>query len=149
QAVPDDLIPGQTVALVMEPESFPGRFDELVTATLSRDFETRATLWRESRRPVVTGDFLHVSPLSDRELARSVKSLVETVDEWQPSEAILLGGEPDRPARFKLHVGRDDVVLRARAWLTREGSAFDDFLSLGLRGYLGEPGPTISSEEAS
>ena len=149
QAVPDDLIPGKTVALVMEPESFPGRFDELVTATLGRDFETRASRWREIRRQVVTGDFLDDSPISDRELARSVKSLFETVDEWQPSEAILLGGEPDRPARFKLHVGRDDVVLRARAWLTREGSAFDDFLSLGLRGYLGEPGPTISSEEAS
>lgn len=149
QAVPDDLIPGKTVSLVLEPETFPRRFEWLVTSTLGRDFDTTAARWREIRRQVVTGAFLERAEISDRRLARLVKPLFEIVDEWQPNEAILLGGEPDRPARFKLHVGRDDVVLRARAWLTREGSPFDDFLSLGLRGYLREPGPTISPEEAA
>jgi hypothetical protein len=61
------------------------------------------------------------------------------VDRWQPSEAILLGGEPDRPARYRLHVERDELVMRARAWLTRQGTDFDDFLAQGLRVYLREP----------
>ena len=70
------------------------------------------------------------------------------IDQWQPSEAILLGGEPDRPARFRLHTERDELVLRARAWLTREGTDFDDFLSQGFRAYLQEPDRKVPASVA-
>ncbi len=148
QAIPDDLIPGKTVALVIEPDSFAGLFDRLLTSTLGDEYEAEQQRWRAVRHHVVTGDFLAEGPPSDRRLAARVRSLVEVVDDWQPSEAILLGGEPDRPARFRLRTERDDLVLRARAWLRRDGTDFDDFLALGLRGYLQEPDSKVTSQEA-
>ena len=68
QAVSDDLIPGKTVALVIDPKSFPTLFDELLTATLGVNygapaesgvrFDMRwspATTWRtRNRRTVVS-----------------------------------------------------------------------------------------------
>lgn len=148
QAVPDDLVPGKTVALVIDPDSFPELFDGLLAATLGGDYDAVEQRWREVRRHVVTGDFLADGSPADRELAQDVRPLFETVDHWQPSEAILLGGEPDHPARFRLHTERDEVVLRARAWMLRDGSEFDDFLSLGLRSYLQEPDHKVSAGAA-
>lgn len=139
QAVSDDLIPGKTVALVIDPKSFPGLFDELLAATLGVALGAPAERWRSLRHAVVTGDYLEEATPTDRRLAGRVRPLFEVVDQWQPSEAILLGGEPDRPARFRLHIERDELVDRARAWLTREGTDYNDFLSLGLRSYLQEP----------
>lgn len=148
QAVPDDLVPGKTVALVINPESFPELFDDLLARTLGAEFDAVQQRWRAVRHHVVTGDFLADGPPADRALAQQVRPLFETVDHWQPSEAILLGGEPDRPARFRLHTERDQVVLRARAWMLRDGSEFDDFLSLGLRAYLQEPDHRVSASQA-
>ncbi len=139
QAVSDDLIPGKTVALVIDPKAFPALFDELLTATLGVNYGAPAERWRSVRHEVVTGNYLEDSQPTDRRLAAQVRGLFEVIDQWQPSEAILLGGEPDRPARFRLHSERDELVLRARAWLSREGTDFDDFLSQGLRAYLKEP----------
>ncbi len=139
QAVSDDLIPGKTVAMVIDPKSFPALFDELLTSTLGVDYGAPAERWRTVRHAVVTGNYLEESQPTDRRLGAQVREMFEVVDQWQPSEAILLGGEPDRPARYRLHLERDELVLRARAWLTREGTDFDDFLSQGLRSYLQEP----------
>jgi hypothetical protein len=139
QAVSDDLVPGKTVALVIDPQSFPLLFDELLATTMGTAGGATAERWRSVRHAVVTGGFLEDGAPADRRLAALVRELFEEVDRWQPSEAILLGGEPDRPARFRLHVERDELVLRARAWLTRPGTDFDDFLSQGLRTYLREP----------
>ncbi len=148
QAVSDDLIPGKTVALVIDPKTFPALFDELLTATLGVGHGAPAERWRALRHHVVTGDFLEESSPSDRRLAARVRDLFEVVDQWQPSEAILLGGEPDRPARFRMHIERDELALRARAWLTREGTDFDDFLSQGLRAYLQEPDKKVPAAVA-
>lgn len=139
QAVSDDLIPGKTVALVIDPKTFPTLFDEMLTSTLGVDYGAPAERYRSLRQAVVTGDYLQEAMPTDRRLAAQVQGLFELVDQWQPSEAILLGGEPDRPARFRLHIERDELILRARAWLTREGTDFNDFLSQGLRAYLKEP----------
>ncbi len=138
QAVSDDLIPGKTVALVIDPKSFPTLFDELLTSTLGVNYGAPAERWRIVRHDVVTGNYLEDSQPTDRRLAAQVRNLFEVVDQWQPSEAILLG-EADQPARFRLHIERDELVSRAKAWLTREGTDFDDFLSQGLRSYLQEP----------
>src|SRR5690606_36662579 len=116
QAVADDLVPGKTVALVIDPESFPELFDTLLESTLGDDYDAVQQRWRAVRHHVATGDFLVDGPPADRALPQQVRPLFETVDPWQPSVAILLGGEPDRPARFQLHTARDEVVLRARAW---------------------------------
>lgn len=148
QGVPDDLVPGKTVALVIAPEAFPDLFDRLLSTTLGDDYDALHQRWRAVRHHVVTGDFLADRPPADRRLAHDVRPLFETVDVWQPREAILLGGEPDRPARFRLHTERDDLVMRARAWMLRDGSDFDDFLSLGLRAYLQEPDHRVSASEA-
>ncbi len=148
QAVSDDLIPGKTVALVIDPKTFPALFDEMLAATLGVAYGAPAERWRNLRHEVVTGDFLEDSVPTDRRLAAQVQDLFEVVDQWQPSEAILLGGEPDRPARFRMHVERDELVLRARAWLTREGTDFDDFLSQGLRSYLQEPDKKVPAAVA-
>jgi hypothetical protein len=147
QAVSDDLIPGKTVALVIDPRRFPALFDELLTSTLGVDYGAPAERWRTVRHAVVTGNYLEESQPTDRRLAAQVRGMFEVVDQWQPSEAILLGGEPDRPARFRLHLERDELMLRARAWLTREGTDFDDFLSQGLRAYLQEPDRKVSPAE--
>ncbi len=148
QAVSDDLIPGKTVALVIEPKTFPTLFDEMLTATLGVAYGAPAERWRILRHEVVTGDFLADSSPTDRRLAAQVQDMFEVIDQWQPSEAILLGGEPDRPARFRMHVERDELVMRARAWLTREGTDFDDFLSQGLRSYLQEPDKKVPAAVA-
>jgi hypothetical protein len=148
QAVSDDLIPGKTVALVIDPKTFPALFDEMLAATLGVSYGAPAERWRNLRHDVVTGDFLQDSSPTDRRLAALVRSLFEVVDQWQPSEAILLGGEPDRPARFRMHIERDELVMRARAWLTREGTDFDDFLSQGLRSYLQEPDKKVPAAVA-
>ncbi|HEY7468419.1 MAG TPA: tubulin-like doman-containing protein [Acidimicrobiia bacterium] len=148
QAVSDDLIPAKTVALVIDPKTFPALFDEMLAATLGMGYGAPAERWRSLRHEVVTGDFLEESTPTDRRLAAQVRDLFEVVDQWQPSEAILLGGEPDRPARFRMHIERDELVLRARAWLTREGSDFDDFLSQGLRSYLREPDKKVPASVA-
>jgi hypothetical protein len=147
QAVSDDLIPGKTVALVIDPKRFPALFDELLTSTLGVDYGAPAERWRTVRHAVVTGNYLEESQPTDRRLAAQVRGMFEVVDQWQPSEAILLGGEPDRPARYRLHLERDELVLRARAWLSREGTDFDDFLSQGLRAYLQEPDRKVSPAE--
>ncbi len=148
QAVSDDLIPGKTVALVIDPKTFPALFDEVLSATLGVAYGAPAERWRNLRHQVVTGDFLEDSLPTDRRLAALVQDLFEVIDQWQPSEAILLGGEPDRPARFRMHIERDELVDRARAWLTREGTDFDDLLSQGLRSYLQEPDKKVPAAVA-
>lgn len=145
QAVPDDLIPGKTVALVIEHETFPGLFDELLAKSLGNEHDAIGDRWREVRHRVVTGDFLEDSATSK---ALDAHLLFETVAKWQPKEAILLGGDPDRPARFKLRTARDEVVARAQAWMHRDGSAFNDFLGLGLRSYLQEPDDKVDAAAA-
>jgi hypothetical protein len=47
-----------------------------------------------------------------------------------------------------MHIERDELVLRARAWLTREGTDYDDFLSQGLRSYLQEPDKKVPAAVA-
>lgn len=145
QAVPDDLIPGKTVALVIGHDTFPRLFEDLLSQSLGSANQALEDRWREVRHRVVTGDFLDTSATSR---GRDAQPLFETVARWQPSEAILLGGDPDRPARFRLHTERDEVVARAQAWMQREGSTFNDFLGLGFRSYLQEPNDKVDARTA-
>lgn len=138
QGVPDMLIPGQSVKTLIDPDRYPRLFDELTARSLGDRGGPLLEQRREVRRRAVLGDPEELPP----------GGWIEITGRWRTRETLVLGEDPRSRAAFRIGLGRDDILARARGWLRTHGSAWNDFLSQGLRSYLSE-GRAVSQTELS
>jgi hypothetical protein len=99
---------------------WPQRYTRLLEATTRREPGAPGTSEEVARRWVGGGGFR-----VDRTDSKPVPPALTVREPWQ-------GGTVRFDSRFDV----DDVLERARLWLTRKGSPFGDFLDQRLRGYL-------------
>ena len=136
QLVPDSLKPGKSIKLVIDPADFPDMFDDLTTRSSGRTGTKDA--WRQVRRIVISGD--EDRPAMGRWIAVDAR--------WTAPEWLTMDETPSK-ASFTASIARDELLGRSRAWLSADGSAWEVFLSQGLRGYLsvGPPAERAPREE--
>ena len=125
QRVPDALKPGRSVMSVIDPDAFPQLFDDLTAQSTGRDAKVDAR--RSVRRTVISGD-------ADKP---AMGRWIDIDSRWTAREWLTVDSPPNN-ASFTVGVSRDHLLARARAWLDTDGSAWDVFLSQGLRGYLSD-----------
>ena len=136
QNVPDSLIPGQSVKTLIDLEQYPRLFDELTAATLGSGAGGSLDQQSSVRRAIILGEPQAPTPAG----------WLQETQRWRTRETLVLGEGPRNSAAFRIAVGRDDILARAREWLHTDGSAWDGFLSQGLRSYLSES-KTVSQTE--
>lgn len=122
--VPDALEPGKSVKSVIDPDTFPGLFDDLTVRSTGLDEKVEA--YRSVRKKVIAGD-------PDRPAAGQ---WIITDAKWAAREWLTVDAPPS-PASFTVMITRDHLLERSRAWLNSDG-AWKDFLSQGLREYLSD-----------
>ena len=128
RGVPDSLIPGQSVKTLINLERYPRLFDDLTAASLGDRGGPLLEQQGKVRQATVLGDPETPPPAG----------WIEPTRLWRTRETLVLGEGPRSAAAFRIALGRDDILARARDWLHNDGSAWDDFLSQGLRFYLSE-----------
>lgn len=128
QRTPDSLKPGKSVKPVINPDRFPDLFDRLTIRSSGQDGKKDA--WREVRSIVIAG----------RADKPAMGSWIRTDSMWAASDWLSVDAPPAKAA-FTVRISRDDLLGRARAWLDSDGSAWERFLSQGLRGYLSDQLP--------
>ena len=128
QRVPDSLKPGKSVKPVIDPEVFPDLFDDLTIRSSGR--EGKKDAWRAVRRTVISGD-------AD---GQATGRWIRTDSIWTAPEWLTVDAPPTKAA-FTVGISRDDLLDRSRAWLDADGSAWELFLSQGLRRYLSDELP--------
>ena len=124
QVVPDALKPGKSVKLVIDPDTFPGLFDELTVR--STGLEEKVEAYRSVRKKAIAG--APDRPATERWIITDAK--------WAAREWLTVDAPPG-PASFTVMIKRDHLMERSRAWLNTDG-AWKDFLSQGLREYLSD-----------
>jgi hypothetical protein len=140
EAVPDSLAPPKNERLVIGIDQFPEHFRTLLArSTLSELADEKI---REARAAVITGAFLQDEAKATRDRLQAITP----TSPWAPDPSLLLGVTTLKSAaRFALAFGPEAVRDRAEAWLRRQGTAFDRFLSSDLRSYLDDD--TVDPEE--
>lgn len=132
QKVPEGLIPGQSVKSLLDPEDFEKVFKELTDLSIGGAARAEKEQQRLVRKQALLGDPGQIPP----------RRWINQTDHWHPRDNLTLGENPKNRASFRIALDRDHVLRRANEWLHTEGSAWDDFLSQGLRSYLSES-PTV------
>lgn len=135
QGVPDALVPGQSVKTLIDPARYPRLFDRLTARSLGGGSAVREQI-RGVRHQAVLGDPDKPPPAG----------WIEATDPWHTLETLVLGSGARRRAAFRIALGRDDILDRARKWLHTDGSAWKDYLAQGLRSYLSDDGPASQTE---
>ena len=134
--VPEALEPGKSVKSVIDPDTFPGLFDDLTVRSTGLDEKVEA--YRSVRKKVIAGD--PDRPAAGRWIITDAK--------WASREWLTVDAPPS-PASFTVMLKRDHLLERSRAWLNTDG-AWKDFLSQGLREYLSDrlpPAERVPREE--
>jgi len=119
---------------LVDPDRYPALFGELVARDVGarrRELEQREGL----RHQIVTGRF-------GASTSSGEQACIEILREWWPSGETSAGGS-HTPAdlRVKVSTGLDELSRRTLGWLERPGSAWDKYLSLTIRGFVGSGDP--------
>jgi hypothetical protein len=141
RAVPDSLLPPPNEQLVIDHDDFASLFDTLLARS------TRAVLPGdrivEARDGVINGGFLE----DEVAMQRPVAPALSIRSSWNPDPSLLLGGTaPRASATFDTSFSPEDLEERAKAWLRRQGTAFERFLAADLASYLDDD-PTLEPTE--
>lgn len=150
ETVPTWMHPSD-IEFLLEPVSqYPRKFTELIGASVNAD--ESAALGGPliaARHIVTTGGFT----LNERQTvaAAIVHGLGtderDTTGRWQPR----IAGRDGTPASFRVSFRVDDMLDRARAWVSRPGTRLERYLHESLADYLAErdsQGNLVSNHEA-
>lgn len=129
-AVPDELIPPINEQLMIPIDDYRDLFDDLLEHSTSAEFAGQRV--PEARGLIITGEFLDEQSTNHQDVPRAV-----TVhQEWHPDPILFHSGPDKQAGQLRAHFGPEHLLNRAAAWLHRDGSAFQRFLSSDIRSYL-------------
>ena len=135
--LPIRFTPPPNERLLVDVKDFPGEFARLVSETLptgersgpQNDMDRVALL-------AMLGDA--VIPEGEQKVNYD---LFKTASNWVPTNHLLQSVSNSgaaTPARFEFSDDLEEYLNRSRRWLSREGSAFGNYLSISLGDYLGD-----------
>ena len=140
RAVPDSMQPPKNEFLIIPPDEFPDRYDDLLRRSSRSDFS--GPRHEVVRSEVISGDFLD-------EDEQAALHPVEVSQPWVADlPAIGITGRPQQPMHVRIRMRPDDLLRRSEAWILRPGSAFQRFLGQDLRSFLDDD-PALDGSELS
>lgn len=135
--IPTWLYPSDIEFLLEPVQQYPGKFTELVSASVDQDdAQSLGGPLIAARQLVTSGGFA----ISEREsVSEAITHGTGTSDHdntgrWQPK----LIGLDGTPAVFRVRYRVDDMLDRARAWVNRPGTRMERYLRESLSDYLSE-----------
>lgn len=139
EAVPQSLLPPKNEFLVIAPEDFASRYDDLLRRSTRSEYTgARHDLVRSE---VITGSFLNQED--------SALHPVEIIQPWVSGlKRNGVATPPAQPLQVKIRLDPDDLLRRAEAWIMRPGTAFERFLGEDLRSFLDDD-PSLEPGELS
>ena len=129
--VPPQLVPPPLEFCLVESDEWQDLYVDLVSASSSSDREEGG--WETILRTMVGAGGFTVN-------RDGVEHKVETAIELKKGEhwSPRANGGDGLSVKFDKHYDVEDVVIRAREWITRQGTAMGDFLDQGLMEYLND-----------
>lgn len=140
-APPADVTPPDSEYTLIESEQFSRVFLDTLARTVSNatiDINARESHRAFARTEVLSGAFLHDMEDYAKAHAASVRSVQAiTIDQpWSPGmQFIRDNNRPKTNLQVKVSFSPEDIENRARLWLRRPNTAFDDLLKSTLRTY--------------
>lgn len=129
--VPPQLEPPPLEFCLVESDKWPDLYVDLVSASASHDAEQGG--WETILRTMVgAGGFTVNRDGTEHQVETAIE--IRKGEHWSPRSA---GGD-GLSLKFDKHYEVEDVVARAREWITREGTAMGDFLNQGIMEYLND-----------
>lgn len=120
--VPSRFAPSPLDFCLIDSDSWPELFKELLRETVERDFAGAVDPDEYARGQIGGGGFSS----NFRGVATSESASLEIDGQWTEG----------RPVQFKTNMKVEDYLRRARNWISRTGTPFGDFTDLKLWGYL-------------
>jgi hypothetical protein len=130
RAVPDSMIPPKNELLVIDTDDFPSIYHDLLSKSTAAKYEQEKSV--EARRDVMGGAFLDDDYAGHKRVPRAI----QLVGAWLPDPMVMVGGPDRQMAKFSTGFAPADLLSRSRAWLRRNGTAFERYLSSDLRSFL-------------
>lgn len=130
------LIPPSSEYTLIEPKNFSQVFSKTLALTIGGEEGTAHQ--SIARSSVISGDFLREKMEQSNSATEELSSLkaISIVQNWHPGLTILHTTNGVKAAAvFEIKFTAADLVDRARKWLKRENTAFDELLSSDLRSY--------------
>jgi hypothetical protein len=135
---PSDSTPPSSEFTLIEPEDFGKVFIETLSKTIGGDPTRKEEQRAAARLSVISGDFLRemeVEANLNRNLVRPAQA-IQISQSWNPGSAVVRDSRsPKADLVVELKFSPADLQQRARMWLRRSNTAFDDLLKSTLRTY--------------
>ena len=135
---PADSTPPKSEFTLIEPESFGEVFIEMLARTVGGDPLEKLLHRATVRTSVICGDFLREMEAFanlNKNLVRPVQA-IQIAQPWHPSSLVVRDSvRPKANVVVNLKFSPNDLQQRARMWLRRPNTAFDDLLKSTLRTY--------------
>ncbi len=135
---PDDSTPPKSEFTLIEPASFGAVFVEMLARTVGGDPLEKLAHRSTVRSSVISGDFLREMEAFanlNKNLVRPVQA-IQISQPWHPSSTVVRDSvRPKANVVVSLKFSSNDLQQRARMWLRRPNTAFDDLLKSTLRTY--------------
>jgi hypothetical protein len=136
--VPQRLLPAANEFLLDAPSDYPQMLSTLVQRTVSTQDAGGAR--RESVMQVLLGT---------NDLESGTQQMVKRTTDWVPQDHTLHTGTASTPARsvFDVALSGENLLSRAKTWVTQPGTPMGAFTAQGLKNYL-DPASTDPDEHA-
>ena len=130
---------------LIDPDDYPKLFEDLLkkdTGTGTAEIQAPRTL---ARQDIISGQFLE-EVASGGTTTRPKLDCVQVINDWWPSGGAAIAGV-HTAARLEVDIAASlqDLTNRAREWLHRHGSAWNNYLSLGIRTFVSTTDDTVYS----
>ena len=135
---PADSTPPASEYTLIEPREFPSVFLDILARTVGGEPTQGPEHRAVARTSVISGDFLREMSKFDsvnRSLVRPDQA-IQISQSWNPGSTIVKdSNRPKSDAVIDLKFDPSDLQQRARMWMRRPNTAFDDLLKSTLRTY--------------
>lgn len=135
---PPDATPPMSEFTLIEPAKFGEVFAEMLARTVGGDPLEKLLHRSTVRSSVISGDFLRDMEAFanvNKNLVRPVQA-IQISQPWHPSSTVVRDSiRPKANVVVSLKFSASDLQQRARMWLRRPNTAFDDLLKSTLRTY--------------
>lgn len=143
---PLDSTPPSSEYTLIEPARFASVFIDTLAKTVGGDPTQKPLHRADARAAVISGDFLRVMEAAgnnNRNLVRPAQA-IQITQPWNPGSAILRNANrPKSDLIVDLKFEPSDFQQRARMWLRRDNTAFENLLKSTLSTYTS--GSTVFS----
>ena len=135
---PADSTPPKSEFTLIDPASFGDVFVQTLAKTIGGDQLEKLLHRSTARTSVISGDFLREMEAFanlNKNLVRPAQA-IQITQPWHPSSLVVRDStRPKADVVVELKFAPNDLQQRARMWLRRPNTAFDDLLKSTLRTY--------------